>query len=129
MVSRGVRKKWARLSGFLFGGLFAILEVRRRLGCWSSQAHIRNLFLKWWPMSDDHSRDLSLNCVVRVKAGNFADFVGYIDRLDAANQVAIVMILVYGRGTPVECTIGDLERIEEPPGFDRSKFSCQTQGR
>jgi transcription antitermination factor NusG len=77
-------------------------------------------------MSLDPSNDLRRNCAVRIKAGNFANFVGYLDRVDVTNQVAVVMLVINGRGTPVELSIGQIERIEEPPGFERAKFSCKS---
>lgn len=47
--------------------------------------------------------------VVRITSGNFANYVGRIDSLDKGGGIATVMLQIYGRGTPVELSIEEIE--------------------
>jgi transcription antitermination factor NusG len=47
--------------------------------------------------------------VVRITRGNFANYVGRIDSLDVEGGIATVMLQIYGRGTPVELSIEEIE--------------------
>jgi transcription antitermination factor NusG len=63
-------------------------------------------------MSSDPSNDFLPGCTVRIKAGIFANYVGRIHSLDATNQVATVVVNMFGLWTPVEVAFGDLERTK-----------------
>ena len=78
-------------------------------------------------MSTDSSNDFPLNCIVQFKAGNFRGHIGHIHSLDASKQVAVALISIHDRTTPVEVALGDLEEIQEPAGFKRANLGCQTQ--
>lgn len=51
---------------------------------------------------------------VRVLEGRFADFCGELRSVDVGSQVALVGVLLFGRETPVEFSIDQVEVAERP---------------
>lgn len=51
---------------------------------------------------------------VRVLEGRFADFCGEVRSVDAGSRVAVVSVVLFGRETPVEVSIDQLEAVERP---------------
>lgn len=51
---------------------------------------------------------------VRVLEGRHANFCGEVRAIDVSSQVATVAIVLFGRETPVEVSIGELAAAERP---------------
>jgi transcription termination/antitermination protein NusG len=66
------------------------------------------------PMSEGRKTYLAVGDTVRIIRGTFKDDVGCVDSVDGANFRATVMIVVYGRITPVEVDFSELQRIGLP---------------
>jgi len=48
---------------------------------------------------------------VKIVEGAFANFTGYIERIESEKGRAIVMVSIFGRATPVELEYWQLERV------------------
>ena len=62
-------------------------------------------------MSKGPANIFALGDTVRITVGVFADFIGRVYQLDAANRRADVMLKINGRSTPVEVDFDQLERV------------------
>jgi hypothetical protein len=51
---------------------------------------------------------------VRVLEGRFADFCGEVRSVDAGSDVALVGVIMFGRETPVEVSIDQIELAQRP---------------
>jgi transcriptional antiterminator NusG len=49
--------------------------------------------------------------VVRVTAGYFADFTGTIEEVNTEKQKVKVLVSIFGRDTPVELNLNEIERV------------------
>jgi transcriptional antiterminator NusG len=48
---------------------------------------------------------------VRIKEGPFSDFSGTVDSVNAERSRLTVMVMVFGRSTPVELDFGQVDKI------------------
>lgn len=61
---------------------------------------------------------------VRIKSGAFASFTGVVEETDSSRFSLIVVVDVFGRRTPVEVLMTEVEKVEHAPPRS-SDFSNQ----
>lgn len=57
---------------------------------------------------------LKVGDYVRVLEGRFTDFCGELRSVDVASRVALVGVILFGRETPVEVSVDQVELAERP---------------
>lgn len=55
--------------------------------------------------------DMSPNDIVKVTTGPFKDSTGIVKEVNPAKKMVVVMLSIFGRETPVELDVGQVEKI------------------
>lgn len=48
---------------------------------------------------------------VRIKSGPFASFLSVVESVDAAREVLVVEVEIFGRTTPIEIAISEVKKV------------------